>query len=205
MRKWIIAPIGLALLTAACGETTGQRAGTGAATGALAGAFLGPIGALVGAGIGAAGGAYRPTVDRTVADGVGAVEKEIDQAMNGNQAQAAEAQPRALRAGEQRMGIARADDLTNEEVREAQIALSDMGLFEGEIDGMYGRRTIAAVGEFQSRHDLPQTRALDDRTQERIQMAASEAKQKGAQKEQAPQTQQSGVPAAEEKEKPKTE
>ena len=57
MRKWIIAPVGLALLgVAGCGETQGQRAATGAGGGAIAGAVVGgPVGALAGAGIGAAG------------------------------------------------------------------------------------------------------------------------------------------------------
>lgn len=189
MRTWIIAPLGLALLTAACGETTNQRAGTGAAGGALAGAVVGgPIGALVGAGIGGAGGWFRPEVDQRVGQATNEIAQGVQQAKAEEPPQAAartEVQPQARAA-------VRQDDLTNDEVREAQVALSEMGLYRGEIDGMYGRQTIEAVGEFQQKNDLPQTRALDGRTQERIQMAANEPQQQGAQQ----QPQQQEAPAA---------
>jgi general secretion pathway protein A len=66
-----------------------------------------------------------------------------------------------------------ADDLTNDEVRDAQTALKDLGLYDGEIDGLYGRRTIEAVGRYQAQNDLPQTRALDEGTIERLQTAAA--------------------------------
>ena len=66
-------------------------------------------------------------------------------------------------------GAAEAAALTNEEVREAQTALRELGFYDGRIDGLYGRRTIAAVGEFQAQQqDLPRTLALDDATRERL-------------------------------------
>lgn len=182
MRKWIIAPVGLALLgLAGCGETKGQRAATGAGGGAVAGAVVGgPVGALAGAGIGAAGGAYREELQQRSDDAVdraARAEERPEQTRSGDgSGRVAAARQRSDGAGDTARnrpwtgnGAAAADDLTNEQVREAQTALRDLGFYDGRIDGLYGRRTIAAVGEFQAQQqDLPRTLALDDATRERL-------------------------------------
>lgn len=181
MRKWIIAPVGLALLgVAGCGETQGQRAATGAGGGAIAGAVVGgPVGALAGAGIGAAGGAYREELQQRSDDAVDRASRndrqpEEARTSDGGDRDAVRQQSAARgdTAGDRpwaQDGAAEAAALTNEEVREAQTALRELGFYDGRIDGLYGRRTIAAVGEFQAQQqDLPRTLALDDATRERL-------------------------------------
>lgn len=161
MRLWIMAPVMLALLTAGCGETKMKRATTGAAGGALFGAMVGgPIGALVGAGIGGAGGAWtaeeRPEIEYARVE----VPPDIPPAPV---RQARSEPPRD------------AEVLTNRQVREAQIALTRLGIFKDRIDGLYGRRTIRAVKEFQAQQDgLRYTGALDELTRRYIRLAASE-------------------------------
>jgi hypothetical protein len=53
-------------------------------------------------------------------------------------------------------------------VREAQIALRNAGFDPGEIDGVMGVRTRAALREFQASHGLPQTGRLDTTTQQQL-------------------------------------
>jgi peptidoglycan hydrolase-like protein with peptidoglycan-binding domain len=173
MRTWMmIAPVTLAIAAAGCGETRTQKATTGAAGGALAGAVVGgPVGALVGAGIGGAGGAYReeltPGADKAVSQAFNRAEQEMG---GGSGTTGAAIQPSSTSA---QASERTADDLTNREVREAQTALKDMGLYEGRIDGIYGRQTIGAVREFQTRQDIRRTGALDDLTQRELQTAAA--------------------------------
>jgi hypothetical protein len=150
----LIVPIGLAILTVACGETRPQQATTGAAAGALAGGIVGgPVGALVGAGVGAVGGAYKETVepqaDRAVASAFNEVDREVQTAVN----------PDA--------------PISNQDVRKAQASLTQMGLYDGEIDGIYGKRTARAVRDFQVRENLPRTGSLDDRTKRELQIATA--------------------------------
>src|SRR5690606_39085823 len=71
-------------------------------------------------------------------------------------------------------------DLTNEDVRQAQTTLADMGFYEGEIDGLYGPRSIAAVGEFQTQQNMPRTLALDDRTQQALRTRSAQGGSGGA-------------------------
>lgn len=63
---------------------------------------------------------------------------------------------------------------TNQQVREAQQKLKDLGLYQGAVDGLYGRQTIAAVDKFQSDNNLPRTGALNDATQKRLQTAQAQ-------------------------------
>lgn len=173
MRTWIVVPIGLALLTTACGETTGQRATTGATGGAIAGAVVGgPVGAVVGGGVGAAGGAYRESVDSAVGD----TSQEVAQAGR-NRGSSSEAAQRSTSP----RGTVRSSDLTNEQVREAQTTLHDLGLYRGKIDGIYGRQTIAAVGEFQAQQNLPRTMALDAHTRQALQNQTASKGGRGSQ------------------------
>src|SRR5262245_60893078 len=53
-------------------------------------------------------------------------------------------------------------------VRDAQIALLDAGYEPGQIDGMMGPRTQAAIREFQASYGLPQTGRLDEPTQRQL-------------------------------------
>ena len=67
MHRMMIGGLGaVALLLAACGDTTEQRAASGGLGGAAAGAVVGgPVGAVVGGAAGAAGGA---TMDEGAVD-----------------------------------------------------------------------------------------------------------------------------------------
>jgi localization factor PodJL len=53
-------------------------------------------------------------------------------------------------------------------VRDAQVALRDAGFDPGEIDGVMGRKTRAALREFQASQGLPQTGRLDAATREEL-------------------------------------
>ncbi len=151
MRLWMIAPVGLALVTAACGATDEQRAASGGLSGAAAGAVVGgPVGAVVGGTAGAVGGLYRDEAEQEIAE------------RTDGQAQSASGQ-RPQAQWEQ------GGQLTNAEVRRAQETLQQMGLYDGEIDGLYGPRTMRAVEQYQQRQGLPQTAALDDNTLQSLQ------------------------------------
>src|SRR5690606_11916497 len=114
------------------------------------------IGALVGAGIGGAGGALT-TEEMPEIEYARVEEPPATQV-------APVAQTRAEAPGN-------ADVLTNRQVREAQIALTRLGIFTDRIDGLYGRRTIRAVKEFQAQQDgLRYTGALDERTRRHIRL-----------------------------------
>jgi peptidoglycan hydrolase-like protein with peptidoglycan-binding domain len=53
-------------------------------------------------------------------------------------------------------------------VRDAQVALRDAGFDPGEIDGVMGRKTRAALREFQASQGLPQTGRLDETTRREL-------------------------------------
>ena len=164
MRTWLIPMLGLAVL-AGCGETTGQRATTGAVGGGAAGAVVGgPVGAVAGAGIGAVAGANREKVDEGTNRATGATREKIAQATDrsGSKATTARSADRVAGPGP-----------TNDEVKQAQTVLRDMGLYDGKVDGIYGRKTIAAVGKFQEQNNLPRTNTLNAPTQEKLQQQAS--------------------------------
>ncbi|HSV29719.1 MAG TPA: peptidoglycan-binding domain-containing protein [Candidatus Omnitrophota bacterium] len=134
---WII---GLAALTAACGNNVEQSAASGGLGGAAVGALVGgPVGAVVGAGIGAGAGTGVEYAQRN--DVLDKMTQE-----GGDQSQAQASGP------------------TNEEVRRAQMALQQQGLYNGPIDGIAGPITRDGVAQFQQRQGLPQTAQLDDLT-----------------------------------------
>jgi peptidoglycan hydrolase-like protein with peptidoglycan-binding domain len=64
---------------------------------------------------------------------------------------------------------------SKDELRQAQTELKSMGLYDGEVDGIWGPRTRAAVGKFQQQHNLPQTYALDSRTRQQLQSQTGSA------------------------------
>lgn len=129
---------GLSLLTA-CGNTVDESAASGGLGGAAIGAVAGgPVGAAIGLGAGAATGT-----------GV-----EI-----GQQRGVIPSEP-----GEQHA----ASPDANGEIRRAQLALRDHGLYDGPVDGISGPRTRQALTEFQRRQGLPQTAQLDAATSEAL-------------------------------------
>jgi Putative peptidoglycan binding domain/YMGG-like Gly-zipper len=170
MRKWMIPLVGVsAIALAACGETTTQRTGTGAAGGAVAGAVVGgPVGAVVGAGVGAVAGANRDKIDdktdkaadatkEKVAEASDKIEDKLDKKDGADTARSAD----------------RAPGLTNAQVKDAQTTLKDIGLYDGKVDGIYGKKTIKAVATFQAKNDLPRTGTLTERTRTKLQQVAS--------------------------------
>ena len=166
MRKWMVPVMtvsGLALL-AACGETSEQRTGTGAAGGAVAGAVVGgPVGAVVGAGVGAVAGANRDKVDEGTDKAADATKEKVAEASDKVESKMHHTHAtNADRAG-----------LSSEQVKQAQTKLKDIGLYDGPIDGIYGRKTTKAVSDFQAKNDLPKTGALNRQTQAKLQQQAS--------------------------------
>jgi len=75
---------------------------------------------------------------------------------------------------------------TNQQVREAQEKLKDLGLYQGRVDGLYGRHTIAAVDKFQSDNKLPRTGELNGATEQRLQTAQANQRQNRPQTAQQP-------------------
>lgn len=167
MRKWMIPLVGVSVIAlTACGETTAQRTGTGAAGGAVAGAVVGgPVGAVVGAGVGAAAGANREKIDEKTDQAADATKKKVAQTSDKIEAKM-DGQDTARSAD-------RVAGPTNAEVKDAQTALKDIGLYDGAVDGIYGRKTISAVSEFQAKNDLPRTGTLTERTQTTLKQVAS--------------------------------
>ncbi len=165
MRPWIIAPLGLALVTAACGSTDEQRAASGGLGGAAAGAVVGgPVGAAVGAGVGAAGGLVRDDAEQALQERQG----QRQTATSGQTMQSAAQTPASRQASRPMV-----NDLDNADVRQAQTALRDMGLYDGQVDGLYGPRTIRAVSEFQRHNDMAATGELTDDTLDRLTQTAA--------------------------------
>ncbi|MBP2299462.1 hypothetical protein [Azospirillum picis] len=73
MRLSVLAVLGLALATAACGNTMEEKSASGGLGGAAAGAVVGgPVGAVVGAAAGASAGAVTDKVEERNQDGSGA-------------------------------------------------------------------------------------------------------------------------------------
>jgi peptidoglycan hydrolase-like protein with peptidoglycan-binding domain len=70
--------------------------------------------------------------------------------------------------------------MSKDELRQAQTELKSMGLYDGEVDGLWGPRTRAAVGKFQAQNKLPQTYALDTRTRQQLQSKSGTAGNQGA-------------------------
>jgi peptidoglycan hydrolase-like protein with peptidoglycan-binding domain len=50
---------------------------------------------------------------------------------------------------------------TPDQIKQAQQALANQGLYKGKIDGVAGRQTRRAVRQFQKDHNLSQTAQLD--------------------------------------------
>ncbi|MGE5476307.1 MAG: peptidoglycan-binding domain-containing protein [Bacteroidales bacterium] len=134
--------MGLAVATAlsGCGSTREESAATGGLGGAAIGALAGgPIGAAIGLGAGAAAG-----TGVEIGQERGVIPPEP-----GDQAA-------ARTAGDP-------------DLRHAQMALRDEGLYDGPIDGVNGPRTRHALSQYQRRTGLPQTARLDNATRDSLQ------------------------------------
>lgn len=135
------------------------------------------MGGVIGAAGGAATGAYREQLETEGDQLVNRTAAKIDR--DANEGAQAAAQPQDQQTwvresqGSQRTTLTTSNDLTNNTVREAQQTLDNLGLYKGDIDGLYGRRTISAVGVFQQQQGLPVSLALDERTQRELQMASA--------------------------------
>lgn len=131
----------------ACGSTREESAASGGLGGAAIGAVAGgPVGAAIGLGAGAVAGT-----------GV-----EVGQEKGVIPPEPGERTASAAQSGQQRTAGA-------EDVRRAQVALRDQGLYDGPIDGINGPRTRHALGAFQQRQGLPQTARLDAPTRDALQ------------------------------------
>ncbi|MGE5515616.1 MAG: peptidoglycan-binding domain-containing protein [Bacteroidota bacterium] len=125
-----------------CGSNVEQSAATGGLGGGAIGAVAGgPIGAAIGLGAGAAAG-----TGVEVSQERGIIPPEPGDRPAGQTASTA----------------------GNSEVRRAQVALRDHGLYDGPIDGINGPRTRHAVSAFQRHQGLPQTARLDSATRDAL-------------------------------------
>jgi peptidoglycan hydrolase-like protein with peptidoglycan-binding domain len=70
----------------------------------------------------------------------------------------------ALGLGSSGIALARTDNFSSREVRQAQMELKDAGYFYGRIDGRMDRDTQWAIRQWQREKHLPMTGQLDSRT-----------------------------------------
>lgn len=128
--------LGLLALLGGCGGNVEQSAATGGLGGGAIGATdAGPIGAAIGLGAGAATGT--------------GVEVGQERGLVPPEPGDRPAKQTATMTG-------------TAEVRRAQVALRDQGLYDDPIDGINGARTRHAVSAFQRHQGLPQTARLDN-------------------------------------------
>jgi hypothetical protein len=193
MRAYLIAPLGFALLAAACGDTRDQRTTAGATSGATSGSTVasggdrGPtaMGTNSAAQSGSAG--TRPSEDPSIASAASSPSSGSGSVNRGSAAEpAASAASRPSENPSSSMAAARDNpsararsdatsrasanaNMSSAQLRQAQTELRNTGLYDGPIDGIWGPRTRAAVGKFQAQNNLPQTYALDNRTMRQLQ------------------------------------
>jgi Putative peptidoglycan binding domain len=68
--------------------------------------------------------------------------------------------------------------LAREQVRLIQLQLQELGFNPGPADGIFGRRTEAALRHYQTRHTLPITGFPDEETRRSLELQASQAQQR---------------------------
>jgi hypothetical protein len=61
-----------------------------------------------------------------------------------------------------------AENISPQEVKQAQTELQQQGLYKGKIDGIVGPATKSAISQFQKREGLPQTASLDPQTMQHL-------------------------------------
>ena len=71
------------------------------------------------------------------------------------------------------MSSSAAGGASQDDIRQAQEALQDQGLYKGQIDGKWGPRTKQAVSQFQKKNGLKQTAQLDQQTLDDLQNNSS--------------------------------
>jgi Putative peptidoglycan binding domain/YMGG-like Gly-zipper len=137
---------GVALMVTACGSTPGERATTGSGIGAAAGAVIGAVtglsvveGVLIGAGAGGVTGAL--TNNNQINLG-----KPIWQWGSGSNASTAEAGT----ASKSHVSMSK----SRSSVKRIQLALGKLGYEPGPIDGKMGKRTAAAIRQYQEKNKL---------------------------------------------------
>lgn len=57
-----------------------------------------------------------------------------------------------------------AENVSSQEVKQAQTQLKQQGLYKGKVDGIVGPETKTAISEYQKKEGLPQTASLDQQT-----------------------------------------
>lgn len=143
MTRWsLLAPLSALALLGGCGSNVEQSAASGGLGGAAIGAVAGgPIGAAIGLGAGAAAG-----TGVEVGQERGVIPPE---------------------PGDQPAAVA-STNAGSAEMRQAQLALREHGLYDGPVDGISGPRTRHALSEYQRRQGLPQTARLDGPTRDSL-------------------------------------
>jgi len=138
--------VGVALMVTACGSTPGERAVTGSGIGAAAGAVVGAVtgltvveGALIGAGAGGVTGAL--TNNNQINLG-----KPIWQWGSGSNASSADSGA----AGKSQVSMTK----SRTSVKRIQMALAKLGYNPGPVDGKMGKRTAAAIRQYQEKNKL---------------------------------------------------
>ena len=133
------AVFGIAFMLSACGSTTEERGVSGAGIGAAAGAVIGAVtglsiveGVVIG---GAAGGLTGALTDEETIDLGDPVWKKDKPDSSGQQS-------------------GNAEDSGGQLVRNIQEALSEMGYDPGRADGIMGRKTAAAIRQYQEDRGL---------------------------------------------------
>ena len=71
---------------------------------------------------------------------------------------------RSSMSGGSHMSNSAAGGASSTDIRQAQEALQDHGLYKGQVDGKWGPQTKRAVAQFQKQKGLKQTAQLDQQT-----------------------------------------
>jgi putative peptidoglycan binding protein len=161
MRKIESIIAGVALIgLAACGTRPADRApsggamgaGTGAAIGAIAGGVGAIPGALIGGAVGAGAGAATKPQQVNLGEPVW------------RRGQAAQAPSTTAPATTGQAQTSTASGLPHDQVTQLQVALNQKGFDAGQVDGVYGPQTSAAVQKFQTSQGMPATGQPDAQT-----------------------------------------
>jgi peptidoglycan hydrolase-like protein with peptidoglycan-binding domain len=61
-----------------------------------------------------------------------------------------------------------AENLSKDDIRQAQLELRNMGLYNGSLDGVVGPETTRAIEQFQENSGLKRTATLDQKTMDAL-------------------------------------
>lgn len=61
-----------------------------------------------------------------------------------------------------------AENVSPQEVKQAQTELKQQGLYKGKVDGILGPETKTAISKYQKKEGLPQTASLDEQTRQHL-------------------------------------